>query len=147
MTEYVCLVVVSEHDPAVVEGFGRTTSSHSPDLGAVEDRGGAEDGEALHHAHVNTLRPARARERPPLQQGRWVHAQHPSASSVSGVGRCQQVCVCVCVCVCREGGGGGHTDTYMYVPSVKNQFKRDVTGYMVIYVTAICVSLLKFSTR
>ena len=37
------------------------------------------------------------------------------------VGRCQKVCV--------EGGGGGHTDTYIYVPSVKNQHKRDVTGY------------------
>ena len=46
--------------------------------------------------------------------------------------------------VCESGGGGGHTDTYIYVPSVKNQYKRDVTGYMVIYVTAICVSLLKF---
>ena len=43
--------------------------------------------------------------------------------------------MCVCVCV----GGGGHTDT-----SIKNQYKRDVIGYVVIYVTAICVSLLKF---
>ena len=40
-----------------------------------------------------------------------------------------------------------HTDTYIYVPSVKNQYKRDVFGYMVIYITAICVSLLKISTR
>ena len=46
-----------------------------------------------------------------------------------------------------EGGGGGHTDTYIYVPSVKNQSKQDVIGYMVIYVTAISVSLLTFSTR
>ena len=50
----------------------------------------------------------------------------------------------VCVCV---GGGGGHTYTYIYIPSVKNQYKQDVIGYMVIYVTGICVSLLKFSTR
>ena len=60
----------------------------------------------------------------------------------SGVGRCQKVCACVC-----WGRGGGHTDTYIYVPSVKNQYKRDAIGYMVNYVTAICVSLLKFSTR
>ena len=31
------------------------------------------------------------------------------------------------------GGGGGHTDTYIYVPSVKDQYKRVVFGYMVIY--------------
>ena len=36
-------------------------------------------------------------------------------------------------------GGGGHV---IYVPSVKNQYKRVVFGYMVI-----CVSLLKLSTR
>ena len=63
---------------------------------------------------------------------------------------CVCVCVCMCVCVCvwgGGGGGGGRTDTYIYVPSVKNQYKRDVIGYMVIYVTAICVSLLKFPTR
>ena len=35
------------------------------------------------------------------------------------------------------GGGGGHTDTYIYVPSVKKQYKRDVTEYMVIYVMVI----------
>ena len=35
------------------------------------------------------------------------------------------------------GGGGGHTDTYIYVPSVKNQYKRDVIEYMVIYVMVI----------
>ena len=58
----------------------------------------------------------------------------------SGVGRCQKLCVC-------GGGGGGDMDTYIYVPSVKNQYKRYVIGYMVIYVTAICASLLKFSTR
>ena len=52
--------------------------------------------------------------------------------SISGVGRCQKV--------------WGHTDTYSYGPSVKNQYKRDVIGYMVIYVTAISVSLLKFFT-
>ena len=55
--------------------------------------------------------------------------------------------------VCVGGGGGGvgggdqDTQTYIYVPSVKNQYKLDVIGYMVIYVTAICVSLLKFPTR
>ena len=54
---------------------------------------------------------------------------------VRGVGRYQR------------GGGGGDTDTYIYVPSVKNQYKRDVTGYMAIYVTAICVSFLIISTR
>ena len=46
------------------------------------------------------------------------------------------------------GGGGGEGHNHIiYVPSVKNQYKRDVIGYMVIYVTAIYVSLLKFSTR
>ena len=46
--------------------------------------------------------------------------------------------VCVCVCVCVWGGGGGwHTDTYIYVPLVKNQYKRDVIEYMVIYVMVI----------
>ena len=38
-----------------------------------------------------------------------------------GVGRCQKVYV----------GWGGHTDTYIYVPSVNNQYKRNVIGYMV----------------
>ena len=46
-----------------------------------------------------------------------------------------------------NGGGVGHTDTYIYVASVKNQYKQNVIGYMVIYVIAICVSLLTFSTR
>ena len=44
----------------------------------------------------------------------------------SGVGRCQKVCV---------GGGvgvGAHIHI-IYVPSVKNQYKRVVFGYMVIY--------------
>ena len=41
----------------------------------------------------------------------------------SGVGRCQKVCV---------GGGGAHRHV-IYVPSVKNQYKRVVIGYMVIY--------------
>ena len=46
----------------------------------------------------------------------------------SGVGRYQKVCVCVC------GGGGGGTHRHViYVPSVKNQCKRVVFGYMVIY--------------
>ena len=31
-------------------------------------------------------------------------------------------------------GGGGHTDTYIYVHSIKNQYNRDVIEYMVIYV-------------
>ena len=37
-----------------------------------------------------------------------------------GVGRCQKV------------GGGAHRHV-IYVPSVKNQYKRVVFGYMVIY--------------
>ena len=41
---------------------------------------------------------------------------------ISGVGRCKKV------------GGGGHTYTYIYVPSVKNQYKQDVIEYMVIFV-------------
>ena len=50
----------------------------------------------------------------------------------------KSVCVCVCVCVCvLGGGGGGDTDTNIYVPSVKNQYKRDVIEYMVIYVLVI----------
>ena len=47
----------------------------------------------------------------------------------SGVGRCQKVCVCVC----GGGGGGGAHRHVIYVPSVKNQYKRVVLGYMVIY--------------
>ena len=53
----------------------------------------------------------------------------------------------VCMFVCmqwrrkvpkkRGGGGGGGTDTYIYVHSVKNQYKRDVIEYMVIYVMVI----------
>ena len=31
-------------------------------------------------------------------------------------------------------GEGGHTDTYIYVHSIKNQYNRDVIEYMVIYV-------------
>ena len=46
----------------------------------------------------------------------------------SGVGRCQKVCVCVCVC----GGGGVSHRHVMYVPLVKNQYKRVVFGYIVI---------------
>ena len=46
-----------------------------------------------------------------------------------GVGRCQKVCVCVG----GGGGGGGGAHTHViYVPSVKNQYKRVVFGYMVI---------------
>ena len=41
----------------------------------------------------------------------------------SGVGRCQKVCVCV------GGGGGAHRHIHL-----KNQYKRDVIEYMVIYV-------------
>ena len=38
------------------------------------------------------------------------------------------------VCVCGGGGGGGGAHRYViYVPSVKNQYKRVVFGYMVIY--------------
>ena len=53
---------------------------------------------------------------------------------IRGVGRCQKVCVCVCVCVWGGGGGlGAHRDAHIYVPYEKNQYKRDVIGYMVIY--------------
>ena len=45
---------------------------------------------------------------------------------ISGVGRCQKVCV-------GGGGGGGAHRHVIYVPSVKNQYKRVVFGYMVIY--------------
>ena len=49
-------------------------------------------------------------------------------SASSGVGRCQKVCVC------WGGGGGGGTHRHViYVPSVKNQYKRVLFGYMVIY--------------
>ena len=40
----------------------------------------------------------------------------------SGVGRCQNVCVCVW----GGGGGGGSHIHIIYVPSVKNQYKRVV---------------------
>ena len=46
---------------------------------------------------------------------------------ISGVGRYQKVCVCV-----WGGGGGGARRHVIYVPSVKNQYKRVVFGYMVI---------------
>ena len=36
------------------------------------------------------------------------------------------------VCVGGGGGGGAHGHV-IYVPSVKNQYKRVVFGYMVIY--------------
>ena len=36
------------------------------------------------------------------------------------------------VCVGGGGGGGAHRHV-IYVPSVKNQYKRVVFGYMVIY--------------
>ena len=41
------------------------------------------------------------------------------------------------VCVWGGGGGGEHTYTSIYVPSVKNKYKRDVIEYMVIYVMVI----------
>ena len=38
------------------------------------------------------------------------------------------------MCVCGRGGGGGEAHRHViYVPSVKNQYKRVVFGYMVIY--------------
>ena len=40
------------------------------------------------------------------------------------VARCQKV---------GGGGGGGAHRHVIYVPSVKNQYKRVVIGYMVIY--------------
>ena len=43
----------------------------------------------------------------------------------------KSVFVCVCVCGGGGGGGGGHRHV-IYVPSVKNQYKRVVFGYMVI---------------
>ena len=49
-------------------------------------------------------------------------------NTVSGVGRIQKVCVWGGV----GGGGGAHIHVF-YVPSVKNQYKRVVFGYMVIY--------------
>ena len=49
--------------------------------------------------------------------------------------------------VCVGGGGGGAHRHIIYVPSVNNQYKQVVFGYMVIYVTTICVSILKLSTR
>ena len=54
---------------------------------------------------------------------------------VSGVGRCQKVCMWKCVCGWvgwGAGGGGGAHRHVIYVPSVKNQYKRVVFGYMVI---------------
>ena len=47
--------------------------------------------------------------------------------NISGVGRCQKVCVG------GGGGGGGAQRHVIYVPLVKNQYKRVVFGYMVIY--------------
>ena len=35
------------------------------------------------------------------------------------------------------GGEGGHTYTYIYVPSVKNQYKQDVIEYMVIFIMVV----------
>ena len=37
------------------------------------------------------------------------------------------------MCVCVWGGGGGVQIHVIYVPSVKNQYKRVVFGCMVIY--------------
>ena len=37
------------------------------------------------------------------------------------------------MCVCVGGGGGGAHRHVIYLPSVKNQYKRAVFGYMVIY--------------
>ena len=44
---------------------------------------------------------------------------------ISGVGRCQKVCVC-------GGGGGGGTQT-RNLYTLKNQYKQVVCGYMAIY--------------
>ena len=41
--------------------------------------------------------------------------------------------MCGGVCVCGGGGGGGAHRHVIYVPSVENQHKRAVFGYMVIY--------------
>ena len=56
-------------------------------------------------------------------------------TETSGVRRCRKVCVCVCVFfVAGGGGGGGRANRHViYIPSVKNQYKRVVFGYMVIY--------------
>ena len=49
------------------------------------------------------------------------------------------------VCVWGGGGGGRGTHRYIiYVPSVKNQYKLDAIGYMVIYVIAICQFIKNF---
>ena len=53
-------------------------------------------------------------------------------TETSGVRRCQKVCVCVGG-FCWGGGGGRANRHVIYVPSVKNQYKRVVFGYMVIY--------------
>ena len=37
------------------------------------------------------------------------------------------------MCVGGEGGGAHRQVVLIYVPSVKNQYKRVVFGYMVIY--------------
>ena len=37
------------------------------------------------------------------------------------------------MCVCVGGGGGGGHRHVIYVPSVKNQYKLVVFGYIVIY--------------
>ena len=48
---------------------------------------------------------------------------HSTDRIVSGVALCQKVGV---------GGGGGEHRHVIFVPSVKNQYKRVVFGYMVI---------------
>ena len=47
---------------------------------------------------------------------------------ISGVARCQKVCVCGG----GGGGGGGAHRHVIYIPSVKNQYERVVFGCMVI---------------
>ena len=54
----------------------------------------------------------------------YIHTYtHTYTYTYNGVARCQNV----------GGGGGGAHRHVIYVPSVKNQYKRVVIGYMVIY--------------
>ena len=49
-----------------------------------------------------------------------INEDYVMTYDVRGLARCQNVCVCV------WGGGGGAHKHMIYVPSVKNQYKRVV---------------------
>ena len=58
------------------------------------------------------------------------------------IGNTCLILIYIYISVAKEGAkmwgeGGGHTYTYIYIPSVRNQYKRDVIEYMVIYVMVI----------